>query len=137
MADIDVNYLSEAINDKMDRDAHNIQSPSAVVIAKQDPTEENGWTWYRLYSDGWVEQGGVLLNATTGSHQISVPIEMNNVNTLMYSTKVWFIFISGTIQNQGVHIDLSRQFSTTEFGCFSWGATGHIGWQVSGISKQN
>lgn len=109
-------------------------APKRHVVKVQEPTADNNYTWYRLYNDGWVEQGGCLLNASTGSHQISVPIEMNDVNTLKYSAKVEFVFISGTIQNQGVHVDLSRQFSTTGFGCFSWGATGHIGWQVSGQS---
>ncbi len=29
------------------------------VIEFQTPTAANGYTWYRLYSDGWVEQGGI------------------------------------------------------------------------------
>ena len=30
------------------------------LVAKQDPTEENGYTWYRKYAGGWVEQGGII-----------------------------------------------------------------------------
>lgn len=51
MADINVGQLAEAINDKMDRDAHNVQSPSSVVIEKQDPSADNNYTWYRKWSD--------------------------------------------------------------------------------------
>lgn len=57
MADIDIGQITEALNDKMDRDGHNVQSPSAVIVAKQEPTADNSYTWYRKYSDGWVEQG--------------------------------------------------------------------------------
>lgn len=28
------------------------------VIEFQEPTAANGYTWYRKYADGWVEQGG-------------------------------------------------------------------------------
>lgn len=31
-----------------------------VLVASQMPTSANNWTWYRKYSDGWVEQGGYL-----------------------------------------------------------------------------
>ena len=33
-------------------------STSHRVISKQDPDPNNGSKWYRLYDDGWVEQGG-------------------------------------------------------------------------------
>ena len=62
MSDINVGQITEALNDKMDRDAHNVQSPSAVVVDKQDPSSSNNYTWYRKYSDGWVEQGGVSIS---------------------------------------------------------------------------
>lgn len=29
------------------------------VIESQMPTEENGYTWYRKYKSGWLEQGGI------------------------------------------------------------------------------
>ena len=83
MPDIDFGQLSEALNDKMDRDAHNVQSPSAVVIAKQDPTSDNNYTWYRLYSDGWVEQGGYIQMLDSGN-TINFPIAMADTNYNFY-----------------------------------------------------
>ena len=74
MSDINVGQFSEALNDKMDRDAHNVQSPSAVVVEKQDPTAENNYTWYRKYSDGWVEQGGYPTTSST----ITFPVPMTD-----------------------------------------------------------
>ena len=37
------------------------------VIEFQAPTEANGYTWYRKYADGWVEQGGYHSNAGQSS----------------------------------------------------------------------
>lgn len=57
MNDINVGALSEAINDKMDRDAHNVESPSAVVVETYDDGNGNG---YRIWSDNYCEQYGTI-----------------------------------------------------------------------------
>lgn len=107
-----------------------------TIVAFQRPTEENGYTWYRRYSSGWVEQGGCLLNAATGAHTITIPIEMASVEELKKSAITTPIYISGTIQSQGVSVRNSddSSWSTTQIDCFSWGATIHIKWQVSGMA---
>lgn len=54
------------------------------VVASQEPTAQNDYTWYRKYSDGWVEQGGRTPNYTnTGSGTgtttaVVLPITMAN-----------------------------------------------------------
>ncbi len=35
-------------------------SGAEYVVAFQAPTAANGYTWYRKYKSGWVEQGGIL-----------------------------------------------------------------------------
>lgn len=40
-------------------------------------TYQNGANWYRLYDDGWVEQGGTVV-ATTTWQTVTFPIEMAN-----------------------------------------------------------
>jgi hypothetical protein len=45
------------------------------VIAAQHPTSANGYTWYRKYSDGWVEQGG---KSTSDGQTVTFPIQMAN-----------------------------------------------------------
>lgn len=81
MSDINVGAITEALNDKMDRDAHNVQSPSAVVVEKMDPTAGNNYTWYRKYSDGWIKQGGrVLYQSTAGNVTVTLPITMADAN---------------------------------------------------------
>lgn len=49
-------------------------NPVITIVAKQDPTSENSYTWYRKYADGWVEQGGRFNRA--GATTVNLPIEM-------------------------------------------------------------
>ena len=57
---------------------------SDYVIESQEPTEANGYTWYRLYKSGWVEQGGYV--SYTGSwinvhiDSVVLPIEFANTD---------------------------------------------------------
>ena len=45
---------------------------SRFLVEKQEPTAENNYTWYNLYSDGWCEQGGVeSVNSATNNIQIT------------------------------------------------------------------
>lgn len=50
------------------------------VVEKQDPTLENGFTWYRKYKSGWVEQGGAIAEVSTSyaTRTVSLPVEMAN-----------------------------------------------------------
>lgn len=90
MTDINVGQLSEALNDKMDRDGNNIQSPRLPIflVAKQDPSAENNYTWYRKWSDGWVEQGGQkTFSSNTDSTTQNLPIAMSDTNYQVVLTK--------------------------------------------------
>lgn len=54
-----------------------------VLVAVQRPTAENGYTWYRKWSDGWVEQGARLNDITAGQNaniEITLPIPMSDSN---------------------------------------------------------
>ena len=46
-----------------------------VLVAVQRPTAENNYTWYRKWSDGWVEQGGEFTK--TGGQQALQSITMS------------------------------------------------------------
>ena len=56
MTDINIGYIAEALNNKADRDLENITANVSFVIE----TWRDGANWYRLYNDGWCEQGGLL-----------------------------------------------------------------------------
>lgn len=54
------------------------------VIEYQEPTAANNWSWYRLYADGWVEQGGRTSNftnttASSENKEESLLIEMASI----------------------------------------------------------
>lgn len=129
MTDINVNALAEAINDKMDRDGSNIASPKLPIflVAVQYPTAENNYTWYRLYSDGWVEQGGVGRTGSTYG-RITLPIEMANTHYTVttspngtsgnYSISINNITTTGFMQNNSA-TDVTDQ-----------------SWRVSGMAAQ-
>lgn len=47
-----------------------------VLVAVQRPTAENGYTWYRKWSDGWVEQGGIATTTSAVTITVNLPITM-------------------------------------------------------------
>ena len=68
MTDININYLAEAINDKADRDLENITANVSFVVE----TWRDGANWYRLYNDGWCEQGG----SSTGNGNSGITVSL-------------------------------------------------------------
>ena len=60
------------------------------VIEFQTPTASNGYTWYRKYADGWVEQGGfasnLAWNGTGAIKTITLPIVMSDSNYTVSAT---------------------------------------------------
>lgn len=61
---VDSGSILETLNNKLDLPTINEQRVPQdqldFVIAQQQPTAENNYTWYRLYRSGWVEQGGIV-----------------------------------------------------------------------------
>lgn len=57
--DIDMGGIQAALNLKANTDLSNVSSPHIIETWHS----EDGLSWYRIYSDGWIEQGG-LINTT-------------------------------------------------------------------------
>ena len=57
------------------------------VVESQDPTPGNGYTWYRLYKSGWIEQGVVELSFTTTRQTFTLPVEMADTNYNILTSK--------------------------------------------------
>lgn len=128
--DIELGKVSEALNNKLDLPMVNTtqipQDASDFVIASQDPTAENNYSWYRLYKSGWVEQGGKY---STPNQVIALPITMQNAEyqiMLSYQT---------TSTNGAQYAGLSYKNRTTiSFTTVNSGTiTGE--WQVSGYAN--
>ena len=118
------------------------------VIESQEPTADNGYTWYRLYKSGWVEQGGKQYMIVPGNSQtvrtaISLPIEMNNAN---YNTQLTQEQIKGAItlavakRYEGATQDPSTQTTLSIISINNkdgdYTTPVNYMWQVSGMSAQ-
>lgn len=82
---------SEQLNNKADiSDVQALETRTDIleqgdyVVASQEPTSSNGYTWYRKYKSGWVEQGGrwtgtrSIAQGESGNVTPSLPIKMAN-----------------------------------------------------------
>lgn len=104
-----------------------------TIVAFQRPTEENGYTWYRRYSSGWVEQGGNI-EFTSNPQSISLPVEMTDANytanaTSNYSSASgWAQIISKT--TTGLSVGMYYGNGTNSVA----GPERTVSWQVSGMA---
>lgn len=46
------------------------------LVAEQKATADNNYTWYRKYSDGWLEQGGIITKDIT----VTLPVPFSDSN---------------------------------------------------------
>ena len=101
------------------------------VVELQEPTEANGYTWYRKYKSGWVEQGG----AFSGNSPLSVTLPIAMANTA-YSCFAGHGRRDGTNWN-GNPITLVPA-STTILGVYTYGDYQNMTgwWEVKGMSAQ-
>lgn len=131
----DEGTILEALNDKLDRDANNLDASTTnfdVVIDYQVPTAENNYTWYRRYASGWVEQGGALQTPTDALITIIMPVTMTDTNYTLLLTRTWSGSNTTTTNNGGL---LTCNKTTTTFQC--WGKYYDSivdNWQVCGMA---
>ncbi len=72
---------AELFNGKADRNLLNTTDNVDFVIESQLPTADNGYTWYRKYKSGWVEQGG-----RSTSQTVTLPVEMADTSYVIQLT---------------------------------------------------
>lgn len=128
MSYINVGKLTEEVN--------NIKEHG--VIEFQAPTAANGYTWYRKYADGWIEQGGYV-SPGTGSYgkvTVTLPITMANIYyhtscTIRWGNEsTWYTSTSGatmaaTTDVAGPVADITTtSFSIQGFSVHSWKVEG-------------
>ena len=104
---------------------------SRVLIRTQKPTADNDYTWYNLYSDGWVEQGGTATAVNAGS-RFTLPIEMSDANYTIVGGK------QGA-DTDGVGLNIEPA-TTTQFMAgvaYRTALTRQFSWQVSGYAASS
>jgi hypothetical protein len=130
MPEINVGQLSEAINDKADRNLQNVDTTAKAdaVIDYQEPTADNGYTWYRKYASGWVEQGGLLGSAGTYAWRtITMPITMTDTNYTVVITGAWN-------DSSGNGSMLGNSKTTTTFNTYATNTNNEGSWYVCGMA---
>lgn len=132
MADIDVGQITEALNNKVDLPTGDSQDGIDFVVEWQKPTADNGYTWYRKYKSGWVEQGGFLSGNWTGARTFNLPVAMSNTGYTVTNT-VGCPNISGM---NGLNWLTGKTKTSITFTSRSLAGnfeTNNFSWQVSGM----
>ena len=105
------------------------------LIRRQLPTANNSYTWYNLYSDGWVEQGGTMTFPAAGTSiatkTITFPIEMANTNYTAQPTPIWAqpdAYYGWVLQSKTTTSMSYNGYNTTK--------TDKLSWFVCGMSAE-
>lgn len=145
MTDINVGAIVEILNDKTDRDLHNVNTGGGAdaVVEYQNPTAENNYTWYRKYASGWVEQGGKTSNftntsgGTSDNKTVILPVVMADTNYSIMITRAGFG--SGWSYRELIAYETNK--TTSSFVIGEWnnvevsGTTCYAEWQVFGLAS--
>lgn len=120
---------------KADSDLSNTPSNIDYVIESQLPTADNGYTWYRKYKSGWVEQGGTVTTASGAATPVTLPIPMvpNQffiTNSSRQPVDDWSAVPTVKKDGDGTKIAVAI---VPVSGSGTW-VSGTIDWQVSGVS---
>lgn len=130
MAYINVGKITEELND-LEVQVQTKVPTGHEVIEFQAPTEENSYTWYRKYADGWVEQGGTWLSASAAynTYVVTLPVIMQNTN--YYANAI--ISYTGS-DCWGAQVS-EKTISTVKF-MKVYNSLGLANWEVKGMYAQ-
>lgn len=106
-----------------------ISTDSHIVIDFQEPSADNNYTWYRLYNDNWVEQGGFVARDTAEQNTIIFIIAMADTNYSVSVTGDW----TGKL---GYAPTVNKASATTTGISLTKDGTGMgLWWQITGKAK--
>ena len=126
---IDVNQLSNALQTKVDLPAGKNQADIDYVVESQLPTENNNYTWYRLYKSGGVEQGGFVSSA-------SGTVTVNFLKTMADTNYISFKTLYTTSTNSGIQYNHVAFFNRSTSSMQTSTAGTGFSWEVKGMSAQ-
>ena len=110
--------VNQAIESRVKLDGSNAEFPYVIE------TYVNGTSWYRVYSDGWCEQGGYVDAQAVATTTISLLKPYSNVQYTILLTNLY----TGNEKN-AVHVKVVTQSSFTYF---SENTNGNAYWQACG-----
>lgn len=108
-----------------------------TLVGVQYPSATNNYTWYRKYSDGWVEQGGISTTDGSNPTPITLPVEMVDANYIPfiqgrtgsdgYSGATWQVMPVNTATSTQTSTKFYAQASITGYNL-------SFGWRVEGMA---
>lgn len=121
--EVDIDEIATDLNAKVDK--ADLSEVQCVV-----ETYSNGTSWYRVYSDGWCEQGGEFPNSGTNTQQITFLKEFADTN--YYFNRCNESTVTGTATSFANEGYTDKQTSGIKVYCYSsitkciWEAKGYI-----------
>lgn len=132
---------AETLNDKADIDLGNLPANFDYIVESQVPTADNGYTWFRKYKSGWVEQGGITTFAkhntnTSTENTVSLPVEMADTQYYVAAPT----FITDADNSQGLrNFRNTRGVTTLKIGMYTTTTLSQsydVQWRVSGYAAE-
>jgi hypothetical protein len=121
--EVDIDEIATDLNGKADIDLGNCTAPHIVE------TYVNGSSWYRVYSDGWCEQGGACILGTFSysfmKQYISRPnVQLTRMST--YNANGWVSDVGFNSVPTTTGFTLNSNFTSSYFLGADWVACGYI-----------
>lgn len=124
LGSIDLNYSKYIINDKLVWQGTNpnntYATPSNPVVVIDSYV--NGTSWYRTYSDGWCEQGGLVIHSSAS----------NVVKLLKAFANTNYSIVLGTFNSANAENDRITAQSASSFTITTCSSSGKFYWQTCG-----
>ena len=99
------------------------------MVEEQEPTAANNYTRYRLYNDGFIEQGGTCAANYSGA-AVTFPVTMNDGN-YQFQLSVGQGQLTGTV---GTVVDNRTTTGMTVYTNYSTGQPSYICWEIKGMA---
>lgn len=129
LPDVDINQIATDLNGKMDRDGVNATA-SVCVESWHEGTE-----WYRVYSDGWCEQGGKIVCAGDSGALQTINLFKEYVDT-NYNIQTSYTDTTGIGTYFAIMI---TNITTSSFKASSWAYgtwyDGYYSWRTCGYIR--
>lgn len=135
--EVDIDEIAADLNTKADVDLSNVSIASSFSNALNTAgirtvveSYQNGTDWYRIWSDGWVEQGGFTPASASTSGYITLLVEMRDTN---YFCRAYYQAndTGGARTNYGY----CGAYSTTQILVGSYSTNFKNSWEVKGFKK--
>lgn len=112
------------------------------VIEYQAPTAENGYTWYRKYKSGWVEQGGRIKGGFAQSigwntKTVSLPVPMYDNSYINTFQATWNFSYGGQSGQDKIYAtaDSTNTKMVLSYILLSSSQEMRVIWRIEGFSK--